>query len=113
MITYKQTGDRLDYTPSADVDAGDIVIQNSLVGIATEDIAADAKGSIAVKGVFHFPRTAGTAIEAGEEMYWDGTVATIAASGNTFLGLTDTAVATAATIADIKLIQQPSWDWIS
>ena len=113
MITYRQTGKRLDYTPVAAVDAGTLVIQNSLKGVTSEDIAAGVKGSIDTEGVFRFPRTAGTAIEAGEEMYWDGTVATIAASGNTFLGLTAGAVASADEVADIKLIQQPSWDWIS
>ena len=66
-------GNSIDYTPSADVTAGDVVVQGELVGIAKLDIAADALGALAVIGVFDLPKTAGVgeAIAAGAEVYWD------------------------------------------
>jgi len=70
---YVQTGDAIDYTPSSDVSAGDVVVQGELVGVAKLDIAADALGALAVTGVFDFPKATGEgeAIDAGAEVYWD------------------------------------------
>ena len=66
-------GKSIDYTPSSDVTAGDVVVQGELVGVAKLDIAADALGALAVAGVFDFPKTAGVgeAIDAGAKVYWD------------------------------------------
>ena len=46
--TFVQEGTAIDYTPGADVGAGDIVVQNDLVGIAKRDIKANVLGA---KGV--------------------------------------------------------------
>ena len=66
-------GNSIDYTPSADVTAGDVVVQNDLIGIAKLDIAADSLGALAVTGVFDLPKTTGVgeAIAAGAEVFWD------------------------------------------
>ena len=66
-------GNSIDYTPGADVSAGDVVVQADLVGIAKLDIAANALGALAVTGVFDVPKAAGSgeAIAAGAEVYWD------------------------------------------
>jgi len=66
-------GNAIDYTPSADVTAGDVVVQNELIGIAKLDIAANSLGALAVTGVFDLPKAtgAGEAIAAGAEVYWD------------------------------------------
>ena len=71
--TYIQTGDSIDYTPSSAVSAGDVVVQEDLVGVAKLDIAADVLGALAVAGVFDFPKTAGVgeAFAAGMKVYWD------------------------------------------
>ncbi len=72
--TFKHNGDVIDYTPSADVDAGDVVVQGELVGVAKLDIAANVLGSLAVKGVFDFPKASGDGgVTAGAECYWDAT----------------------------------------
>jgi len=70
---YRQEGDSIDYTPAAAVAAGDVVVQNDLVGVAVLDIAANALGALRVAGVFDFPKAtgAGSAIAAGESVYWD------------------------------------------
>jgi len=78
--TYINEGDAIDYTPGADVTAGDVVVQNELVGVAKRDIPANTLGALSVAGVFDFPKATGggTAIDEGLDVYWDegGTVAT-------------------------------------
>jgi len=73
QAAFVQNGAAIDYTPDADVTAGDVVIQGDLVGVAKSDIAAGSLGSLAVEGVFDFPKAtgAGTAITAGAKVYWD------------------------------------------
>lgn len=77
MVTarYVQVGDSVDYTPSADVAAGDMVVQADLVGVAKLDIKSGVLGALAVSGVFNFPKAAGEgkAIAAGSKVYWDAT----------------------------------------
>ncbi|MFW6159439.1 MAG: DUF2190 family protein, partial [Planctomycetota bacterium] len=70
---FVQTGDSIDYTPGADVDAGTAVVQNDLVGITKLDIKANTLGALAVTGVFDFPKATGggSGIAAGKKVYWD------------------------------------------
>jgi len=88
--TFVQDGSSIDYTPAGDVAAGDVVVQNDLVGIAKQPIAAGALGALAVVGVFEVPKAtgSGTAIGAGAKVYWDGanSQATGSATGNTYMG---------------------------
>ena len=87
-------GKSIDYTPGADVSAGDVVVQNDLIGIAKLDIASGTLGALAVTGVFDLPKATGVgeAIGAGAKVYWDAgnTVATTdpAAGANKYLGKT-------------------------
>jgi predicted RecA/RadA family phage recombinase len=87
-------GKSIDYTPGADVSAGDVVVQNDLVGIAKLDIASGTLGALAVTGVFDLPKATGVgeAIGAGAKVYWDAgnSVATTdpAAGANKYLGKT-------------------------
>jgi predicted RecA/RadA family phage recombinase len=70
---FIQRGDAVDYTPGADVSAGDVVVQGELVGVAKLDIQTGKLGALAVTGLFDFPKAAGagTAIAAGTRVYWD------------------------------------------
>ena len=63
--TFIQDGKSIDYTPGSAVSAGDVVVQGDLIGIAKLDIAADALGALAVKGVFDFPKAAGDSTAHG------------------------------------------------
>lgn len=71
--TYIHEGNALDYTPGADVAAGDVIVQNELVGVSKRDIPANTLGSLSVAGVFDFPKATGggTAIDEGLDVYWD------------------------------------------
>jgi len=64
-------GNAIDYTPSSDVSAGDVVIQGDLVGVAKLDILAGTLGALAVTGVFDFDKVTGvgTAITVGQKVY--------------------------------------------
>jgi len=71
--TYRHEGAAIDYTSTADVAAGDVIVQNDLIGVARIDIQAAQLGALAVEGVFDFPKASGasTAIDAGATVYWD------------------------------------------
>ena len=72
-VRYIHQGDAIDYTPEAAVTAGQVIVRNDLLGVAKIDIPADQLGALAVVGVFDFPKAtgAGTAIQAGESVFWD------------------------------------------
>jgi predicted RecA/RadA family phage recombinase len=71
----RQDGERIDYTPGADVSAGDVVVQGDLLAIASVDISANTLGSLALEGIFEMPKDTGggSAIAAGKAVYWDAT----------------------------------------
>lgn len=100
-------GNRIDYTPGSAVTAGDLVILEDLVGLATEDIAASVLGSLAVEGVFRFPKN-GTAIAQGKYVYWHGADANAGpesstGTGDALLGKAAKAAAAGDSTVDVKL----------
>ena len=64
-------GKHVDFTSDADVPVGSIVIQGDLVGITKRDLKAGVLGSIAVEGVFDFPKAMASEDEysAGQKVY--------------------------------------------
>jgi predicted RecA/RadA family phage recombinase len=108
--TFVQEGRAIDYTPTSNVSAGDVVVQGDLVGVARTPIAANTPGSLAIVGVFDFPKTTGvgTGIGAGAKVYWDATdkVAKTDDEGGTnkLLGKTVKAAADADATVRVRLI---------
>jgi len=82
--TYIHEGNSIDYTPAADVAAGQVVVQGELVGVAKIDIKANALGALAVTGVYDFPKATGasTAIAEGVDVYWDDAAKQATADSN-------------------------------
>ena len=73
MATAKfiQTGNAIDYTPGSAVSAGDVIaIGSNTIAIAQLDIAADALGALATRGIFDGVKVTG-AISLGDAVYWD------------------------------------------
>ncbi len=70
---FVHDGKTIDYTPGADVTAGDVIVQGDLVGVAKLDIKASALGSLALVGVFDFAKEAdiGVTFVVGALAYWD------------------------------------------
>lgn len=104
---YVQVGDVLDYTATSAVARGDaVVIGSNIVGIALDDIAANATGPVAIRGVFLVTK-ASDGISQGAKLYWDatsGNFTTSSASGaNPFAGYAWSAAASADTTVEILL----------
>ncbi len=106
---YVQDDETIEYTPSADVAAGQVVAQGDLIGVAKTPIAANKLGSLAVEGIFDCPKATGTGsgIAVGTTVYWDATnsVVTATAQGNKLLGKTVAAAADADTTVRVRLHQ--------
>jgi|GEM_PF-192836 len=94
---FVQIGESLDYTPGADVTAGDVVIQENIVGVAKSDIDSGDLGSLAISGVFDVVKAEEAFATVGANVYWDadgnpygGTAgagaATATPTGNTWMG---------------------------
>ena len=67
---YQSSSCDIDYTPGSAVTAGDVLVLGSIIGVATQDIAANAKGSLALEGVFQVPKITGSNA-VGTLIYWD------------------------------------------
>ena len=93
--TFIHDGKAIDYTPGSAVAAGDVVVQNNLVGIAKQPIAADALGALAVEGVFDVAKAA-VEIEAGKSVYWD-------ADGNPVTGDAGSGAATTTEDGNVQM----------
>jgi len=111
LAIFIHDGAAIDYTPGANVAAGDVVVQGELVGIAKTPIAASALGALAVDGVFDLPKATGggTAITAGAVVYWDAgasqATTSAAAGANKLLGKTIAAAADADATVRVRLSQ--------
>ena len=75
QAVYRQRGDAIDYTPAANVAAGNVVILqdsegNRFAAIAKTDIKAGELGALAVEGVFRFPSFSGN-VQLWSPVSWD------------------------------------------
>jgi predicted RecA/RadA family phage recombinase len=98
----------VDYTPATAVDAGDIILFNSVPVIAHKDIAANTLGAVAISnGVYDIEKTAGEALVRGAAVYYndDTEKATREATSNFLLGIAVEFAGSAATT--VKVYHQP------
>lgn len=103
--TYWQKGETLDYIPTADQKAGDIVSLGTRVGVIGEDVQAGQPGHVHVEGVYKIPKDT-AAIGLGAAVYFDATsgVVTATATGNVPAGYAVAAAAASDTVALVKLL---------
>ncbi|HPD28571.1 MAG TPA: DUF2190 family protein [Phycisphaerae bacterium] len=80
--TYIHEGNAIDFVPGTQVNAGDVVVVGDLVGVARVEIKANQRGSLAVTGVFEFPKASGEVIGAGQQLYWDHVAKRVATSSD-------------------------------
>jgi len=108
---YIQRGDSVDFTPTTDVAAGDVIHIGVLTGVAKLDIKAGELGALALTGVYELAVKTGKAFSAGQAAYFDpsdGTVTPDAptGSGGAFLfGHTLAVAATGAATVPVRLAQ--------
>lgn len=83
VAEYWQRGESVDYTNAGAsvIRYGDVVPLGTRIGVAGCDVPVGATGSLHVAGVFILPKTAGTAMTVGEEVFWDETSQSVIASG--------------------------------
>ena len=108
---FVHEGGAIDYTPGADVLTGAVVVQAELVGVAQGPIKANQLGSLAVSGVFDFPKAlgAGSGMPAGTNAYWDAgaqnATKNAAAGANKLIGKAVKTTVDADTSVRIRLLQ--------
>jgi predicted RecA/RadA family phage recombinase len=78
MNNYQQKGEAITWTngTGSDVVAGQVVAVGNMIGVAIENIAAAASGSVAVEGVFsNIPKVTAAVFVQGEKLIWDSSAA--------------------------------------
>lgn len=73
MKNYIQKGEIIDFinTSGTDIQSGDVVIQNSIIGVAETLIAAGTSGAVVIMGVVQLALIASLAVTAGDKVYWN------------------------------------------
>ena len=104
--TYWQRGDAVDYTNggSAKIEANEIIVFGTKIGVAGTDIAVGEMGSLIVAGVFELPKASG-AITAGAAVYWSTTNSnvTTTSTNNVLAGFAVAAAASDDTTVLVKI----------
>lgn len=100
-----QDGRKINYTPSAAVDAGDIVELGGLVGVAERAIAASAVGALTLEGVFDVLKdgTTGPVFAIGDHVYWDSVNSLAVRTGGSGCWYLGTCVEVAAGTDDARV----------
>jgi len=108
--------DEIDYTPGSAVAAGDIVVQSKLIGVAVRPIAANALGSIKIRGIFLFPCGSEDLATVGTPVYLASGLATATsggAGGSPYLGKTVEASSGTASLKTVKVLLEQSYTLMS
>jgi predicted RecA/RadA family phage recombinase len=107
QAVFVQEGAAIDYTPGADVTAGDVIVQGDLIAVARFDIKSGVLGALAVTGVFDFAKATNVAYTVGTILYWDDTnnIVTTTATGNKQIGKVVRAAATTDPTVRVRLSQ--------
>jgi len=83
---FKAAGDRVDYTPAAAVDAGQVVVLNNrMCVVAVNDIAADDLGAAYAEGIFKLPKES-VAFVPGDDVFWDQDAEVATAAEGAYFG---------------------------
>lgn len=106
VANFVQEGRVIDYTAGDDaIDVGDVVALTTCVGVALEDIAAGAKGSVQLTGVWTMPAVNDAAFGVGDQLYWDATNSklTKTATDNISAGVCVAAKGSTVAVASVKI----------
>ena len=70
---YIAKGQHFDYTASAAVASGDVVLMGDMVGVSLRALAAGETGPVRTDGVFSVPKLSTDVMAQGAQVYWDNT----------------------------------------
>ncbi|WP_323764590.1 DUF2190 family protein [Marinovum sp.] len=93
MKNFIAPGEHVTVITPSDVSAGDGLLIGSLFGVVQEDAVTGADVVLVRRGVFILPKTSAQAWTVGAKVYWTGSECTTTASGNTLIGLAESAAA--------------------
>ena len=109
--TFVHPGISIDYTPAADVAAGDVIVIGDRVGIATNAIAASKLGALTVGGVFDVEKdddnSTGTVFLKDTPVYWDADAEQATPTKGVLMGTAVAAAAQTVKTVRVQLIEQP------
>lgn len=102
---FLQPGEVIDYTATADVASGDVVVIGARIGVALTAIKSGATGSVQVSQVFALAKKGADVIAQGAPVYWDATnkYITTTESTNNAAGYAFHAAAAGVTTVAVKL----------
>ena len=85
---FVQLGQAIDFVPSRDVAAGEILVCNGMAGAVKIPVRAGELGALHLSGVYDVKKD-GSAVNAGDRVYFDAAsrLATGIAEGGVFLGV--------------------------
>lgn len=103
---YWQRGEAIDFTNNtgAAIEANEIVVFGSHVGVAGAPIAKGETGSLHVNGVFEMPKKEQEEIAAGVDVYYSAAGITATAEGNTKAGYAIQAAGATDETVKVKLL---------
>jgi len=106
IATMVQEGDAIDYTPVADMLAGDVVDCGTFIGVALVPIPANVQGAITIEGVFDIAKSTSVAVGFGVSVFWDNTLklATPTGPADASIGKCIKAALAADAVVRVKLI---------
>ncbi len=84
---YVQRSDCIDIIPEIDIKAGEIVIENNLVGVAKLPIKKGKLGTLALTGIFEVTKANNCAFSVGASVFFDLENRSATTSGDVYLGL--------------------------
>jgi len=98
-------GEHFDFTATAAVASGDVVLMTDTIGIATRALAIGETGPVVTENVFTVSKLSTDAITKGQKVYWDNTNKrmTLTSAGNTLAGRAYAAAGAGTTSVPVKI----------
>jgi len=84
---YVQRGDSVDFIPSDDLDAGEIVRLGNLIGITRIPVKRGSLGALTLNGIFDIRKPRGLSFPLGSHVFWDSETSSASDSGGILLGI--------------------------
>ena len=102
-MAFEYEGDKIRYTPTTGVAAGEAVAVGAIVGVASRPIAANELGNLNVEGIFSITAPAGVIAQGAKVSLYQGQAVT----GSTGVGMGVAAIAKASGDATVSVLLIP------
>ena len=94
----------IDYTAESDIARGDVIVMGERCGVAFNSAKAGEIVPVYVKGRFTVNAKTGTAIKAGDALYYDNSTATVSkTTGGVYMGIAAASMAASGAAVDVVL----------